>query len=363
MMNAKLQAMFDIIVENFDPNDDVSVENTNYEMHENWQSFLEAGFDVDSVVKMMSLMDIWEHYEELLAYGAELDASKLFLTFKEFFNQDFTEKHWKELVGHGVSPDLLVDRRYANCGIFDTADLKDSLKRGVSAKKAFELVESWLELRKESPEEQIEILNLLHEHGLPKANVKEWLEKHTVDSYGWENSYMKKYVIEHEAGMDFYKKFGMKDNDVFDSWLDCWMDLKGWKYFDGCSLSDLPDAIGIDAFINYHSMGEIIENSSGPHYSDGFKAFISDYLANGKDIDVLAKKLMDDDISCYPSNSSEFGAMFDLVHAGSSTDIIDPVMYIEEVDVSRLNDDDAKYWYDYLKKEGYDSQLINKFLR
>ena len=305
MTNAILQIRFDALVSNFDPNDEINVENTNYEMHKHWRDFLEAGFDVSSVVRMMAPADIWKHYDELLVYGARLDMTNLFSTFSgEFFDEDFTKEHWDELVNRGVSPDVLADRCYAGCDVFDTADLKDVLAKGVSAKKAFELIKDWLEFREAWPEEQAEILTWLYEHELSKADIKEWLMKNA-------GSYMEDYIV--ESGSDFYEKFDMADDAVIDRWLS----RNGYQYFCEYSLSDLPDAISVDKLISFFSMREIIDNCSPYSFDD----FISDYLMAGKDIDILARKYMDEIGYSDPSYS---GALLDLAYAGASVDIIDP---------------------------------------
>lgn len=345
MTNVELQVKFDAAIDGFDPSDEISVENANYEMHKNWRNFLEAGFDVDSVVKMMSLTDIWEHYEELLAYGAKLDMAELFSAFgEEFFNEDFTKEHWGELVARGVSPDLLADRCYTDCDIFDIAGLEEVLAKGVSAKKALDLIKGWLEIREEWPEEQVKILTWFYDHGLSKTDVKEWLAKNA-------HSYMEDYVV--ESGSDFYEKFDMADDAVIDRWLGRY----GHQYFSEYRLSDLPGTISVDRLISFFSMKEIIDNCSPYSFDD----FISDYLEAGKSIDTLARKFMDE--IGYSGDPSYSGALLDLVYAGVSVDVVDPAKYIELVDASQLDDCEASNWYDYLEGEGYDSQLISKFRR
>ena len=311
-MGAKLQAVFDTIADNFDPNDGISVENANYEMHKYWHDFLEAGFDATSVVKMMLPADIWEH--------------------------------WDELVERAVSPDILADRCYDDCDIYDVVDLEELLAKGVSAKKSFELIGSLLEVRETWPEEQVEILTWLYNHGLSKTDVKEWLERHT-------NSHMEDYIV--ESGSDFYKKFDMEDDGIIDHWLNRY----GYQYFSEYRLSDLPDTISVDKLISFFSMKEIIDNCSPYSFDD----FISDYLETGKDIDTLAQKFMDE--IGYSSDASDSGAMLDLVYAGASVDIIDPAKYIVLVDANQLDDCEARNWYDYFESEGYDEKLIHKFLR
>ena len=232
------------------------------------------------------------------------------------------------MVARGVSPDLLADRCYADCDIFDTAGLKEVLAKGVSAKKALDLIKGWLEIRKEWPEEQVKILTWLYDHGLPKEDIKEWLAENA-------HSYIEDYIV--ESGSDFYEKFDMADDAIINRWL--------------------GRAISVDKLISFFSMKEIIDNCSPYSFDD----FISDYLEVGKSIDTLAQKFMDE--IGYSGDPSCSGALLDLVYAGASVDIIDPAKYVELVDASQLDDCEASNWYDYLEGEGYDSQLINKFLR
>lgn len=341
MKNEELQARFDVIVDSFDPSDDISVENANYEVHKNWQKFLKAGFDANLVSKMMSPQDIWAHYDDLISYGAEIDMVKLFSDFEEFFSKDFTKEHWKELLNRGVNPDCLIDRCYSDCHVFDTACLEDILTKDVSAEKAFKLIKSWLEFREEWPEEQEKILTLLYDHGLPKAEIEQWLKEHI-------NSYMEDYII--DFGSDFYEKFGIEKDAVIDHWLDRY----GYRFFYEDKLSDLPDVISVDRLINFFSMEEILDNFSP--YSP-FEDFIKDYLATGRNIDDLAQKY----ISEIGYSSDYSGFMFDLVNAGAS--IIDPEKFINSVDPSQLDDLEAEIWHDCLRKAGYDEKLISKFLR
>lgn len=345
MANAELQVRFDAMVDGFDPSDEISAENVNYEMRKNWRDFLMAGFDANLVVRMMAPADIWEHYDELTTYGVEIDMTELFNAFCEkFFDEGFAMKHWGELVNRGVSPDLLADRCYADCAIFGTTNLEEILAKGVSVKKVFELNKEWLEACEERPEDQVEILTWLYEHGLPKTDIKEWLEQHT-------SSYMRDYVI--ECDPDFYKKFDVEVDDLIDRWLDRY----GYRFFCEEWLSDLPDTISVDKLISFFSMREIIENCR-PYAFDGF---IADYLEVGKNIDDLARKFMDE--IGYSSGSSDSGALLDLIYAGASVDIIDPAKYLELVDASQLDDCEAGNWYDYFEGNGYDSSRISKFIR
>ena len=346
MTNEELRIMFDVIVDGFDPSDSISVENANYELHKHWRSFLEAGFDADSVIKMMLPDDVWHYYDELVAYGAKIDMTELLSSVLDscLIDDDYIEEHWLELISRGISPDALADLYYDGYIVFQTADLERLIDKGISITKVLELIEDCLESCDDLPEEQIEMLTWLYDHGLPKADVKKWLEQHAGNC-------MEGYIV--ETGSDFYKKFDMDEDAAIDRWLDRY----GHLFFCDEYLSDLPTTISVDKLISFFPMKEIIDSCS-PY---GFDSFITDYLEAGKDINNLAQKFMDE--IGYSSDSTFSGAMLDLVYAGASADIIDPAKYIELVDANQLDDCEANNWYDYFEGKGYDSQLISKFLR
>ena len=341
MTIAGLQA----IVDCFDPNDNAGVEIANRAMHRYWRDFLEAGIDATSVAKMMSPVDIWEHYEELTERGAVIDMTGLFsVSGEEFFDEDFTNEHWDELVDRGVQPDVLIDRCFAEYKIFGTTDLDSLLVKGVSTKKMLELSRDWLEFCEALPEEQVEILTWLYKHGLSKADIKEWLEKHAGD-------YMEDYVVESNLG--FYEEFDM-DTDVA---IDQWLNRHGHMYFYERRLSDLPNAISVDRLIDFHTMREIVDNCVSYGSFDGF---IAEYTETGRDVDVLARKFVDE--IGYSSNPSDSDAMFDLVWRGASATIIEPERFVESIDLTRLEDGDARIWHDCLESIGYDKRIIRRLL-
>lgn len=339
MKDAKLQAMFDSIVANFDPNDRISVENANHEMHKNWQKFLEAGFDVDLVAKMLSLADIWKHYNELTSYGAKIDMTKWLNDFvEESFEDDFAAKHWDELVARGVSPDSLVDRIYDEY-LCDIDYFKDILAKGVTVKKIFELAREWLEVEIAefecfmSPvESPVDVLVWFFDNGIPKDSIKELL----IDNI---NDDMDEYAIEYN--LDFYKNFDM---DI-DAAINRWVKTNGRSYFNEYSLTNLPKVISVDKFINSFSIDEIIENCSPYDFTD----FVEDYLSAGQDINTLAQKFMDE--IGYSADSCYSMTLLNLVEAGTSTEIIDPAEYIESIDMGQLSDYVADNWREFLDSQ------------
>ena len=84
-----LQAKFDQLVEDYDhcvgtrefdireelsgaeDVDDITLNNIRYETSKHLRSFLEAGFDANIIVKMLSCEDVWKHYDALKSHGAK----------------------------------------------------------------------------------------------------------------------------------------------------------------------------------------------------------------------------------------------------------------------------------------------------
>lgn len=356
---AALQAKFDTAVENFELGDEISLENAHHEMRKNWRNFLEAGFDADLIIKMMAPEDIWDNYQDLTMHGVKIDIAKLVdrLFDEAFIDDSFIKEHWGELVDRGASPDSLADRCYGDIDVASVTDLEEALAKGISINKIFDLAKGWLEIRDEWPENQVEILTWLYDHGLSKDEVKEWLTENA-------SSYMEDYII--ESGSDFYEKFDVTDDD--DTIVSHWLSRYGYRYFSELSVADLPVAVGIESLLEAFSIQEIFKYCSPYAFSD----FIDDYLDSDYDINVLAQKFMNEvgyDINKFISKAGHYidsrysDALLSLVYAEPSTDIIDPMKCIELIDASRLDDYNARDWYDYLEEKGYDSQLISKFFR
>lgn len=340
MTKTILQAMFDETISAFNPDDAISVEDANHVMHENWRKFIEAGAQVDTVVSMMSLTDIWENWDELAGYGATLDANAI----ADAMSEEKTLEKWDLLTKRGASPDILAEKCYGDLVITSVDLLEEIFAKGVSARKGFELVENWLSFRKDDPEEQIEILNCLLGHGLSKKSVAEWIEKNA-------DSRMEDYAI--ESGSDFYKVVGANDDGMVDRWIQ----RNGWRYFNEESLADLPSTVSVSKLIASVPMKDILECVDVYN----FESFIEDYLAAGQDINVLAKKFIDE--IGYSSVPAESDALLDLVYAGASEDIIDTAKYLNLVDADKLDDITAKSWHDYFESEGFGGLLIAKLCR
>lgn len=149
---------------------------------------------------MMSPVDVWEHYDKLIAYGAEINMAKLFsgdFHFYDFFSdRDFIKDHWEELVNRGVSPDLLADKCYID-SYYYVEFLECLLDKNITLRKIFELAESGLgDDRWYEPEDQIKILTWFYDHGIPKADIQKWIKKYS-------NNFLEDYIV--KSDLDFYK--------------------------------------------------------------------------------------------------------------------------------------------------------------
>ena len=177
-MDAILWAKFDELVDRFNENDDeISIEDVNSETRKYFIDFLEAGFEVDQVTKMLSPEDIWEHYDTLTCYGANIDLAKLIPKF----SRSFIRKNWDELAKRNVDIGLLIETCY-NGSIENDNEVAFLLDKGVNAKTVFQLAETLFEFNEGWPERWAETFSILHEYGLPTEDIKKWLDSHIDDS-------------------------------------------------------------------------------------------------------------------------------------------------------------------------------------
>lgn len=329
MTNVELQARFDMIVDDYDPEDSISVEDANYEVDRYCQEFLEAGFDANQITKLLAREDVLKHYYELVAHGARIDITQLSWEFDE----DYVKKHWDKFVKCGAEPDCLADRCYSRDNdVSNIYDLEELYARGVSARKMFELIKRWLWAIESEDED--EILIWLCDHGLPEAEAAKWVEERTdIDHIVW-------------YGEDLLERLGMSNASFIDRWLKDY----GLESLNG-HLDELPPMISVEKIFSYFSMQDIIAN----FYIDDL---VDEYLEYGS-IDDLAQKFIND--IGYSSNPEHSEYLFTFTLYGAS--VIDHERFVNSVDVDQLSDDDAEFWYECLQEAGYDEKLLSKFLR
>ena len=334
-----LQAKFDYLVDSYDETDTISVENVNFEMRKYWLSFLKAGFDACQVVKMMSVGQVWRHYDVLNSYGANIDASQ----FVTKFHRDFVISHWDEFIERGVSADALAERCYGNPSspYMSDEELKAILGGGVSVKTAFKLVGATLEFNDDRPENLIDIFSILREYGLPAETMDWWLKSHL------HSTYLVRDIVEDNPNA--WEELGINVSDYVDEWIKDNAD----DYLYGCDdFKNLPAGITIQRLIDSEPMATILSLSE----DYGFLSFIEKYVHAGEKVDTLARKFLDE--IGYSSEREHLDAMLDLVVSGAT--VIDIERFIDCIKACQMDEESIGFFYSDLKDVGIDETFLAK---
>ena len=136
---AKMQAKYDFLVERmsdvedklFDIYDEIfdaycderiTLSNIHYEASRNAKSFLEAGFDANQIIGLLSCQGVWENYDELKAHGAKSHVlKKKVLDYLEYlYNYNETSEiveNFATFYKRGVGFTTIL--RYTGIGYFD----------------------------------------------------------------------------------------------------------------------------------------------------------------------------------------------------------------------------------------------------
>jgi hypothetical protein len=277
-MECILKAKYDILVEGFDPDNGVSVEEAHHVMHENWSEFMKAGYPC---IHMMSPEDIWENYDEILGYGVKPDLATMFASDEEFFDEAFVKAHWKTLVDRGLDPDVMCDRIYPEYIEYEE-ELQDLLDKGVSAKKTLSMVAEGVrtnrfDLNRDSNVKALdEALRVLHARCLPKYDVGNWVKE-------WEKwlFWLDCYVLESES--DLYEVLGVG----MDSAIAAWIETYGCDYLDyNPEFDTLPKAITANRLVD-----EIPIKDIANCLDDCVVEFFEAFSEAGGNVDRLRERL------------------------------------------------------------------------
>lgn len=323
-----LQAKFDELTDSFDENDAISVENANTVMHSCFLDFLNAGFDVNQIVKMLSPRDVWDNYSLLTSHGVKINLPRYLA--RNDFDIDFVEKNWDKFVERGISIDALAEYCYSS--IRSDHEAEELLKKGVSFENVLKLSEEAIEYLSDSPKQLAELFAILHEHGLSSEAINKILESHI-------NGVILNSIIQEET--DLWSKIGVNTSDYEELWLD-WF---GEDYID--DLDNLPMSIDANKLIKPLPLMRLLSSIS---------CFFLDYIAyfvySGGNVDEIKKKF--GDISQL-NNSEEIEALLDLlIYDPRSFDIED---VIAKVDFSKLTKE-AKEFYAWDEEDEDEIKLV-----
>ena len=330
MSSAILQAKFDDILEEFNnsirDNDSVGIENVNYAMHKDWLSFIDAGFDVNQVISMMSGKDISDHYDTLLSYGAEIDITKYFWDF----DRVFVVKHLNDFINRGVSLEDIVSK----CGLYSSGTVESDIERivefsekGIDIRVIFTLFQKIIDdaLENQDSDYIIGVFMALCQNGLPKEELKKWLDQKTS-----QNGFILCDIVEENP--DEWEKLGVNISDYADKWLRYYYDH---YYYHRKPLKDLPKSITEKKFIEFFSMEEIL-NLINEAAGFSFYDFLTKEISSNENLEILAHKFVDE----IGYSADHMGEIIDFIMAGSS--VID-LKEIEKMDFG----DEPHPDYDY----------------
>ena len=140
--------------------DDITLNNIRHETSKHLRSFLEAGFDANIIVKMLSCEDAWKHYNALKSHGAKQKILKRkvldYLTLQfEYGNDDVILENFVAFYERGVGFTTLLSNisvGYGDNYQYDgriASELEEKmtyerlLSEGVDEKTAKELTEKY----------------------------------------------------------------------------------------------------------------------------------------------------------------------------------------------------------------------------
>lgn len=226
MYNEEMQIKFDNIVEYFNPDDEISVENANYEMRKNWQKFLKAGCNASLIAKMMSPSDIWEHYDELVAAGAEIKDSAVVEYWIERYGCLYFSDYSLSDLPDAVSADKVVAffsiKDIINyCSPYDFSDfVEDFLSVGLDINVLAQKFMDEIGYSTGGPREAGALLDLV-ENGastfiIDPAKYLELVDVDTLNECEGQNWY--RYFREHGYGIDELEKlsdYAVEDDEDY----------------------------------------------------------------------------------------------------------------------------------------------------
>lgn len=107
--DVKLLAKFEELVEVFDEDDEIIVEDVNIKMHECFKQFLDVGFNANQVTKMLSPEDVFENYDFLVSKGAVINVTDLAnKLWKEACDDEFFRSNYEWFLIRGIDIETLV---------------------------------------------------------------------------------------------------------------------------------------------------------------------------------------------------------------------------------------------------------------
>ena len=328
---------FDLLSDMFgDGSDQICKEDVNLKLHDAWRNFLEAGCDATRVSDMMSAQDVWEHYGELLEYGADINLGVIYEELSREAEEWDAISHTltigslkvtlDSLRNRGASDDLILESGLG--GFYDVSYVTKLLSLGVDVDKVWAHCGS--ELLSEGSDipcnTQYELFCAFRDHNCPVEKIKAWVDdcvkinSHLLDDLFVDNN-------------DDWTKLGIDLSDYIDMWLQS--SSCSNIGIDNALQYCLPECITQERYIGSFSADELVRGV------DSIEAFY-----NG-DADAVAKIILD--AIGYPDGAGDDNLFYMyciLLDRGSK--LIDRDKLVACIKASTLSDEDKEGYYGWL---------------
>ena len=292
--------------------------------------FLDSGRNANEIASKLSPSEVLKNYDLLVSHGATIDIFGLMRSL----DSDFVDDHWEDFVRHGIDVDTVT--RYCRETISDDIEIYLLEERGVSPNLLMNLSQRMLLHDVDWPARIITHFLALKECGLPVVVIKRWIDGHLGNEMLCD-------IIENPKD---WAKIGIDAEDFIDAWLEEF----GCEYVNGYYLlSALPKTVSIERLIDFVPIKEFLD-------SEDFVGFIKEFLKIGADIEILARKFINE--IGYIERSAR--AMLDLIAFGGATSI-DLRRVVESIDVRNLDRLDKDDYLLDLYRIGAPEELISKF--
>jgi hypothetical protein len=332
-------ALWDECLEKIDSSDELEVEDINLTVKNHLTEFLEAGKDPSLVAELLAPRDVFESFDILISYGAEINPTKLAIKIDDV---DFVRDNLDRFIEMGANVNILA------CYIFSPNMSQDELvsfmEKGIDINAAFSYIHEVLDANEDDAEELLQVFQLFEKYGLDPAKVKQWVDEHLNDQ-----------IVESIVDFDYNDWRALSINP--DDYKERYLNTIGVGYITcAYDLTDLPKCITLQEFLDNFLMNDILENLEATSASD-FVDFTENFTNAGGDIEALAAKFVTE---CgYSGKPEEAEAMASLVEAGSTT--IDVGVLASSIDPERIDDGLKEYFYNVFETAGLDDDLLEKF--
>jgi hypothetical protein len=343
--NVELQAIWDELIarlNSLDQDDQVGLENIQYDAKNYVSHFISDGRDMDQLVKMLAPDTIVEWFDELLKHGASLTIN----TLVDQCDACFVEHRWKWFVEKGANTDRMVWKCFNDEDhICNESDLEHLLKHynGISPRTAYNVAKELVLNRpcNRDYETALQVFTTLVNHGLDRSVVGNWIncQRGSVLYEGIINSIA---CGEWDSIIIHPRKYTIR-----------WCRINAWDPFFTGDLRNLPPYVSVNQFLQFAKVEDLIDGY-------GFALELVDNFPT-QSLKVLTEKAMKE--FDYPEDPrlAELYVVL-LEDRFKKFDLpIDPEKVAAAIDSTKMDEEDKEWFRSILKECHIRDELLAKF--